>query len=262
MRLVLINLLSESLFSMLRDVVQDLVTAYRDLRRHLAYELRNADDAADIAQSSFERVYAHATAAPSLQAGRGIESPRALLFHTARNLCIDAGRRRLTEAAWLASHTALTADSSAPSAEQVALERQLLARVAGLLEQLPARRRDVFILFKVYGYSREDIAERLGITEAAVAKHVVRATLDCAGALAALAASGEPAPAAEAPARFAGGEAASACDARPLPAARMDNPSLVTEPIGEPFSKSFVPAPPREPRRRMRALGTEAAHAG
>ncbi|MDO9403056.1 MAG: RNA polymerase sigma factor [Polaromonas sp.] len=170
---------------MLRDVIQDLVTAYRDLRRHLAYELRNADDAADIAQSSFERVFTHATRPGPT--GQAIECPRALLFHTARNLCIDAGRRRQTETAWLDSHTALVENSSAPSTEQVALERQLLARISALLEQLPARRRDVFILFKVYGYSREEIAQRLGITESAVAKHVVRATLDCAGALAALA---------------------------------------------------------------------------
>jgi RNA polymerase sigma factor (sigma-70 family) len=183
---------------MLREVVQELLAAYRDLRRHLAHELRNPDDAADIAQSSFERVYSRATA--SAGGMEAIEFPRALLFHTARNLCIDAGRHRQTEQAWLAASTAGQQEAAAPSAEQVALQRQLLARVAELLEQLPPRRRDVFVLFKVYGYSREEIAGRLGITEAAVAKHVVRATLDCAGALAELAGHGGARPA-TAPAR-------------------------------------------------------------
>lgn len=173
---------------MLREVVQELLAAYRDLRRHLAHELRNPDDAADIAQSSFERVYSRAAASPGGM--EAIEFPRALLFHTARNLCIDAGRHRQIEQAWLAASTAEQQDAAAPSAEQVALQRQLLVRVAALLEQLPPRRRDVFVLFKVYGYSREEIAQRLGITEAAVAKHVVRATLDCAGALADLAGQG------------------------------------------------------------------------
>lgn len=192
MRIVLINICPSQVLIMLREVVQELLAAYRDLRRHLAHELRNPDDAADIAQSSFERVYARATTSAG---GPGIEFPRALLFHTARNLCIDAGRHRQIEQAWLAASTAGQQDAAAPSAEQVALHRQLLARVAELLEQLPPRRRDVFVLFKVYGYSREEIALRLGITEAAVAKHVVRATLDCAGALANLAGQGPARPA-------------------------------------------------------------------
>ena len=179
---------------MLRHVVQDLLDAYRDLRRYLSHELRNPDDAADIAQSSFERVYARAGMVSATLPGdaAGMECPRALLFHTARNLCIDASRRRLTEAAWLQASLHEMADATAPSAEQLALQRQMLARVAALLETLPPRRRDVFILFKLYGYSREEVAAHLGITEAAVAKHVVRATLDCASALAALAASTEP----------------------------------------------------------------------
>ncbi len=41
----------------------------------------------------------------------------------------------------------------------------------------------VFLLFRAYGYSRAEISEKLGITEAAVAKHLVRATLDCSHAL-------------------------------------------------------------------------------
>lgn len=193
MRIILINVCPFLVFIMLREVVQELLAAYRDLRRHLAHELRNPDDAADIAQSSFERVYTRATTSAG---GLGaIEFPRALLFHTARNLCIDAGRHRQIEQAWLAASTAEQREAAAPSAEQVALHRQLLARVAELLEQLPPRRRDVFVLFKVYGYSREEIALRLGITEAAVAKHVVRATLDCAGALADLAGQGPARPA-------------------------------------------------------------------
>jgi RNA polymerase sigma factor (sigma-70 family) len=181
---------------MLREVVQELLAAYRDLRRHLAHELRNPDDAADIAQSSFERVYARATTSPGGM--EAIEFPRALLFHTARNLCIDAGRHRQAEQAWLAASMVGQQDAAAPSAEQVAQHRQLLARVAALLEQLPPRRRDVFVLFKVYGYRREEIALHLGITEAAVAKHVVRATLDCAGGLAELAGQGAARPAAPA----------------------------------------------------------------
>src|SRR5256885_17237137 len=78
----------------MRDLIQELVAHYGDLRRQLTRDLRDPHYAADIAQSSFERVYVHAL---GLRSGKkaetlpdaGIESPRALLFRVARNLCID-----------------------------------------------------------------------------------------------------------------------------------------------------------------------------
>jgi RNA polymerase sigma-70 factor (ECF subfamily) len=134
--------------------------------------LRNPADAADVAQLSFERVYARGLTA-------AITAPRALLFRTARRICIDAGRRRAVAQRWEETEGELLRDASAASAEQLAAGRQLIEKIVERLEKMPARRRNVFLLFRVYGYSRQDIAQRLGITEAAVAKHVVRATVDC-----------------------------------------------------------------------------------
>lgn len=154
----------------------ELVAAYGDLKRFLTRELRNGDDVADLAQSSFERAYAHALVAP-------IASARALLFSAARNLCIDRARRQAVVRAWLEERIALEAESAAPSVEHEVAARQHLALVINCLEQLPARRREVFLLARAYGCTREEIAARLRISEAAVAKHLVRATLDCARAL-------------------------------------------------------------------------------
>lgn len=157
----------------LKELTEELVAAYGKLRRFLLRRLSNSEDAADVAQSSFERVYAHALASP-------IASPRALLFRTARNICIDEARHRAVARAWIEERAAVDADDSVPSAEQAAAHRQLVERVAERLAQLPARRREVFLLYRVFGQSRQAIAQRLGITEAAAAKHLVRATLDCA----------------------------------------------------------------------------------
>jgi len=164
-------------------LVDELLDCYRDLRRYLTRELRNPEDAADIAQSSFLRVYSHALDAPTQ-----IHSPRAWMFRTAKHLCIDRARHQQIIDAWANERVALLADAIAPSAETIVHHRQLAARVLAVLEALPPRRRDVFVLSRVYGYSREDIARELHITEAAVAKHVVRASVDCAQALARLAA--------------------------------------------------------------------------
>lgn len=166
-----------------RTYVDELLSHYRDLYRHLAYQLRNADDAADIAQTSFERAYASTVRAGKAEDTGTAESMRGLLFRIAHNLCIDEARRRKVAHAWLAERGALDAQLSAPSTEQVASQRQIAQRVADVLASLPARRMRVFILYRAYGHSRAEIAALLGITEAAVAKHLVRATLDCSHAL-------------------------------------------------------------------------------
>lgn len=164
----------------LTQIGGELIAAYAELKHFLLRRLRNADDAADVAQASFERVYAHALAA---SIASPITSPRALLFRTARNICIDHARHHAIARAWHDERLALNTDDCAPSAEHIAAQRQLAERVFACLQQLPARRREVFVLFRAYGYTREEIAGRLNITEAAVAKHLVRATLDCARVL-------------------------------------------------------------------------------
>lgn len=168
----------------MNNLVEELLACYSKLCRHLTRELRDPHTADDIAQHSFEKVYAKMMR----EGAAAIESPQALLFHTAHNIVIDFIRQRKHQQDYLeASLAAAEAlPCHAPSAETIVMYRQLMEKVVVKLESLPGRRRDVYILFRVYGYSRTEIAERLAITEAAVAKHVVRATLDCATALAEL----------------------------------------------------------------------------
>jgi len=109
----------------MRDLVQELVAHYADLRRQLTRDLRDPHYAADIAQSSFERVYAHALkmnnglridAVPDGTAGAGgIESPRALLFRVARNLCVDDARRRKVAQDWVSTHFSAGSRQAVPS---------------------------------------------------------------------------------------------------------------------------------------------------
>jgi RNA polymerase sigma factor (sigma-70 family) len=172
----------------MRDLVQELVAHYADLRRQLTRDLRDPHYAADIAQSSFERVYAHALkmnddiridAASDGTPGGGIESPRALLFRVARNLCVDDARRRKVAQDWVSTHFNVGSRQTVPSCEFIASQQQVLARVVETLETLPPRRREVFLLFRAYGHTRAEIAQQLSITEMAVAKHLLRAAIDC-----------------------------------------------------------------------------------
>ncbi|RSZ34515.1 MULTISPECIES: RNA polymerase sigma factor [unclassified Variovorax] len=179
----------------MRDLVQELVAHYADLRRQLTRDLRDPHYAADIAQSSFERVYAAALksrggnrgdALSDLQEANAIESPRALLFRVARNLCVDDARRRKVAQEWAGTHAGIGTHQTAQSSEYVVAQQRVLARVVETMEQLPPRRREVFLLFRAYGHTRLEIAQRLNITEMAVAKHLLRATIDCSRAFAEL----------------------------------------------------------------------------
>jgi RNA polymerase sigma factor (sigma-70 family) len=158
-------------------IVEELLSAYAELRRYLSRCLRNPEHAADVAQSSFERVYTHGLTAT-------ITAPRALLFRTAQRICIDAARHREVARRWEETEGVLLRDANAVSSERLAADRQLIDKIVQRLERMPVRRREVFLLFRVYGYSREEVAGQLGISETTVAKHVVRATLDCARCLA------------------------------------------------------------------------------
>lgn len=162
--------------------VEELLSCYDDLRKHLAKELRHADHVDDIAQTSFEKVYAQIIRQKDVQ----IESPRALLFHTAHNVIIDYFRQRKSQQKYIEEQSVQAEHSAeyAPSAETIVFYRELVHKVMAKLEELPARRRDVYILFRVHGYSRAEISQHLNISEATVAKHVVRATIDCASAFA------------------------------------------------------------------------------
>jgi len=179
----------------MRDLVQELLAHYADLRRQLTRDLRDPHYAADIAQSSFERVYAHALklnkdirvgAAAGGAQQAGIESPRALLFRVARNLCVDDARHRKVAQDWVSTHFSVGSRQTVPSCEYIASQQQVLARVVETLETLPPRRREVFLLFRAYGHTRAEIAQQLGITEMAVAKHLLRAAIDCSRVFAAL----------------------------------------------------------------------------
>ena len=161
------------------ELIQELVAHCADLRRQLTRELRDPQHAADIAQSSFERVYAQALAGLGDGAQAAIASPRALLFRVARNLCIDEARHRQVAQRWLVEQSPLGLHAASPSCEYVHAQRQVLRRVIGVLESLPPLRREVFLLFRAYGFTRTEIAARLTLSEAAVAKHLVRAALDC-----------------------------------------------------------------------------------
>ena len=67
---------------------------------------------------------------------------------------------------------------STPSPENLADLRQRLMLLNQIIEDLPARCREVFIMFRLDGIKQNQIAEQLNISLNMVERHLIRALLD------------------------------------------------------------------------------------
>ena len=95
-----------------------------------------------------------------------VVSPKAFLFHAARNLALNHVRHRsYTHPAELTENevsSVLDTGEGVPETVARAEDIQVLIRA---IKSLPDRCRQVFTLRKIYGLSQKEIAARLGISE-------------------------------------------------------------------------------------------------
>jgi RNA polymerase sigma factor (sigma-70 family) len=126
-------------------------------------------DPEDAAQAAFAQYAA-------LNDAERIDNPRAFLFRSARNFVIDEKRkeqvRQRSQSTLLAGQE--TADELDPLRVLVAKER--VAILIKVLNDLPARHREVFLMYKIDGLIFTEIAKRFSMSPA-WAKNVVTQTL-------------------------------------------------------------------------------------
>lgn len=110
-----------------------------------------------------------------LESVAGIRNPKAYVYQTAYSLALVCLRRaRVISIQAVADFDGISAQS-APSAEELVADRQELIRVAEVLEGLPHRCREVFVLRKIHGLSQREVAAQMAITEGTVEKQVHKA---------------------------------------------------------------------------------------
>jgi RNA polymerase sigma factor (sigma-70 family) len=128
-----------------------------------------AQEAEDLAQEVILRVLIQ----PNLSAGAQL---RGYCFRAAANLWRDRGRRRLTRgvvATW--DDAAIYSLDEGNCPERVVAAREEIARVVGVLMELPERTRQVFILNRLEQLTYAQIAAGLGMALSTVEKHMIRA---------------------------------------------------------------------------------------
>ena len=154
-----------------------LVAHYDDLKQRLTFRLGNADMASDAIQEAYLRLHAKEAAPPVDEPV--VAHPAAYLFRMAFHIAIDGERRaerRLTSAE---ADDLLELHDPAPGPARIAEDRQHLLQVLQEMDTMPRRRRDILLAVRLDGASREDLANRYGISLRTVDRELEKAYAFC-----------------------------------------------------------------------------------
>lgn len=149
--------------------VREILVHERALALFLRRNWPHRDELHDLRQEVYARVYeAAARGRPT--------APKAFLFTTARHLMTDRLRRSrvvsIEPVGDFESSNVYLIDEVSP--ERWMGTRQALTRLAEALDRLPDRCREVVWLRRVEELPQKGVAERLGISEKTVEKHLAK----------------------------------------------------------------------------------------
>jgi RNA polymerase sigma-70 factor (ECF subfamily) len=102
--------------------------------------------------------------------------PHAYLQTIVHNLILEKYRKDTYVLDYQESNEQQAATS--PSAEHIADVKQRLILLSQIIQDLPPRCREVFILYRIDGQSQQSIATHLNISVNMVERHLIRALLD------------------------------------------------------------------------------------
>jgi RNA polymerase sigma-70 factor (ECF subfamily) len=161
-------------------VKQELDAQFRaSLMSYFLRRVGNRSEAEDLTQETFTRLIGS-------QSFEGAAETRAYVFRVASNLLRDRARALARKRGMpvLPLETA-TDEFDAAMAEEIGPERvvmgkEKLGEVLASLDELGARTKSIFILFRLEGMKQKDIAALYGIGLSTVEKHVMSAVLHLA----------------------------------------------------------------------------------
>lgn len=150
-----------------------LIDRYGDLKMRLARRLGSQEWAEEALQDTYLRLGAAEIAGT-------IRNPTAYLFRTAFNIAVNrlrAENRRLSASD---VEDLLHIADDAPNALQIFEGRADMLRLKGVIATLPPRQRAILLAVRLEGLSRQQIAERFGISTSMVEKELRQAQEYCA----------------------------------------------------------------------------------
>ncbi|MDD2700991.1 MAG: sigma-70 family RNA polymerase sigma factor [Sideroxydans sp.] len=147
---------------------------FDELSRYLSRRTGAAEVASDMTQEVFARMVEQRASVEE------IRHPRGYLFRAAKNMLVDNWRGGEGLAVELNEEAVCEMEDSP---ESILQRRETLAQLQAVIEDLPPRCKEVFLLHRFEDMSYIEIAERLDITVSAVEKQIMRAMKACRAAL-------------------------------------------------------------------------------
>jgi len=130
----------------------------------------------DIVQETYVRIC-------QVQHKENISSPKSFMFKTAKNLALDYIKQAHVKRVDCIEHEheleRLIAGDEQDEMFNNTVTNDEFGRFCQAVRQLPLQCRKVFVLKKVYGYSQQEIATKLMISESTVEKHIALGIKRC-----------------------------------------------------------------------------------
>ena len=149
------------------------VDRYDVLKARLTQRLGSADLAGDAMQDTWLRL-------ARIESVGVVQSPQSYLFRIVLNAAEDRNRsERRQRLSPTEIDSLLQLPDPSPTAEQVLMARADLAAFEAILQELPERRREIFLAARLGSIPRQEIADRLGMSRQLVAKELRLAMEHC-----------------------------------------------------------------------------------
>ncbi|WP_430811747.1 MULTISPECIES: RNA polymerase sigma-70 factor [unclassified Carboxylicivirga] len=161
--------LCEGLLNGERKSLEEVYSLYHQKIFSFAFSyLKNEDDAYDLVQEVFIKLW---TSRATLDPATNLD---ALVFTVTKNAVLSLFRKRASEKKYL-DYLAVASLSNNAGTQEISDYNFLEAQYEALIEALPQRRREIFILSRKKGLSNALIAQQLGVSEKTVENQMTKA---------------------------------------------------------------------------------------
>ncbi|MCG3659322.1 RNA polymerase sigma factor [Aliarcobacter butzleri] len=144
-----------------------MIDYYKEIFQYIKKNIFDKDLAHDVTQETFARAIKSADL-------NQIENERALLYRIAKNVMFDLYKEK-NKINKISFDEEEYTDNSNTTEENIIKDEEVMLLMKSL-DNLPKKRRQAFILHIVDGYTREEVAELMGISLNAVEQHISRAS--------------------------------------------------------------------------------------